>query len=242
MTEAPSAVAGPLPILYKQIAPLEREKHRDLKIDTLAEPLAFARGAHIVPALVEEFAAAAREFPIVFLPEGESVAPAFMLGLKPGVNGFVDGKGLWTGSYLPAYIRRYPFIFGDVPGRDPILCIDEGYEGFRTGRGQRLFDDGGAPSRQLVGALEFASNFRAAAERTQAFVEALRRHDLFKTVSLDVKNPRVGEIKIDDVTIVDEAKLDALPDGALLELARAGWLKAAHAHVVSLGAVPGLKG
>ncbi len=239
MSTAPQP--APMPVLYKTAVVVNREQHRKLRLQPLKEPLSFARGVHLVPALVEEFVHAARELPVVFAEEGQAVVPVFVLGLKQGHNAFVTEAGLWSASYIPAYIRRYPYILGDVEGQDALLCMDETFSGFNDKAGDRLFDDEGQPSASLNAAMQFAQDFRLAALKTDAFVKRLRELDLLKTVSLDVKSPKHGEVKLDGVVIVDENKLKALPDAEVVSLHKSGYLPAIYAHLLSLAVIPNLQ-
>lgn len=237
-----NAATKPLPVLYKELVPLTKEQHRGLKLDRDEKPLGFTAGVNAVPALVEEFFVAARELPVVFVPEGDTINAVFLLGLRPNSNSFLSDEGLWTASYIPAYIRRYPFMLGEVPGREPILCFDPAFKGFNEAKGEALFGADGEPTEFLRDALDFAANFRVAAERTTSFVSKLKSFDLFRTVSLDVKSPKLGDVKIDGVLIVDEEKLRKLSDSQTLDLAKSGALRQIHAHLFSLSTVSALQG
>ena len=233
-------VVSRLPVLYRSVTPLNREQHAAMRLAPLPEPLSFARGTHLLPAMVDEFAAAARELPIVFLPEAEGISPVFMLSLRSGTNGFVTSEGLWTASYLPAYVRRYPFVLGDVEGRDPILCFDDQFEGFNETRGDVLFNPDGSPSPALEAAIQFSGGFREAGQRTTQFVKKLRELDLFKSVTLDVNSAKTGKTTIEGLLVVDEAKLKSLHDVVILDLQKTGYLPAIHAHLLSLGGIAAL--
>ncbi len=57
-----------------------------------------------------EFAVAARHYPIVFSNSAPHL-PVTVCGLQTGSNAFVGNDNRWTqGCYVPAYVRRYPFI------------------------------------------------------------------------------------------------------------------------------------
>jgi hypothetical protein len=234
------AAPAVMPVLYRSATPISRETHKTWKLKALKEPLSFARGFHVVPAMVEEFVHSAREIPIVFAEEGDAVVPIFVLGLKQGQNSFVTREGKWSASYIPAYIRRYPYILGDVSGQEPMLCLDDTFEGFNEKDGDALFDPNGQPSPSLQAAMQFSQDFRQAALRTGAFMDRIRKLNLLRTVSLDVKSPKHGEVKLDGVLIVDEEKLKALPDAEIVDLHRSGYLPALYAHLLSLATVPNL--
>jgi hypothetical protein len=231
-----------LPVLYRSAVPLNRESHRGHTLKAPSKPLAFARGAHILPAIVDEFAQAARELPILFLPDGPGVTPVFVCGLAPGRNPLVTAEGWWSLSYLPAYLRRYPFLLGDVEGGgDPVMCIDERFEGFGSGPGMALFDAAGAPSDFLKDMMQFAAQYRASAERTGAFVQRLQALGLFTAVSLSVEPPGGPATTLTGYHIVDEARLKALPDVETLALTQSGLLPAIYAHLMSLEALKTLR-
>lgn len=224
------------PLFYTHAVPLDRDIHGAARMCQIEDGLGFARASHFVPAVTDEFGHGARELPIVFVPAPGRPAAVFLAGIRPGENLFVDGNR-WDGVYMPAYVRRYPFILGEVPGRDPVVCIDDSYPGFDA-KGARdgvaLFDDKGEPSPFLRQAIDLATNYFAAAKKTEAFVDALTRHGLFRDISAEFKI--AGEqVALHGLLAVDEAKLAALPDAVVVELYRAGHLAAIWAHLHSLG-------
>lgn len=225
------------PVLYKSVTALNRELHKELRLKALPEPLSFGRGTHLIPAVVDEFAAAARELPIVFLPEGDLISPGFLVGLRAGHNGFITPEGLWSASYMPAYLRRYPFVLGDVQGQDPVLCFDDSFSGLNPSDGEALFMADGAATPFLESAMQFAANFREAGQRTASFVSALKSRDLFKSVTMDVKNNKAGQATIHGLLVVDEEKLRALPADVVDDLHKLGILPAVYAHLISLGGI-----
>ncbi len=231
----PAATPGALPVLYRRIEPLNRELHRGLKLKALAQPFGFVREAHVLPALAEEFPKAAVFFPILFARQPDGVTPVFALALRPGANRFVSADGRWEAGYLPAYLRRYPFILAEVEGRDPLLCFDSGFPGFNEAEGQPLFDAAGEPSPHLREAMSFAGQFRESARRTGSLVETLQRLQLLRPVTLDVQPPGGDKARVEGVMVVDEGKLRDLPDADAIALFRSGHLAAIHAHLMSLG-------
>jgi hypothetical protein len=232
---APDTAQGVLPVLYRRIEPLNRELHRGLRLKALEQPLAFVRDVHVLPALAEEFPKAATFFAILFARQQDGVTPVFALALKPGANRYVSADGRWDAGYLPAYLRRYPFILAEVEGRDPLLCFDVAFPGFNEAEGQPLFDETGEPSSMLREAMTFAGQFRESARRTGALVGTLQRLELLRPVTLDVQPVHGDKTRLEGVMVVDEAKLRDLPDAEALALFRSGELAAIHAHLMSLG-------
>ena len=225
------------PLFYRQVVPLNRDTHRGLRLKPLAKPLEYATGAHLIPAVIDEFAAAATEIPIAFLPGANNPAAVFVTGLKPGTNAFITANGRWGGTYVPAYLRRYPFIIGDVPNADPVLCIDEAFEGFDEKTGSKLFSTKGEPEPLVNEALSIANYYRAAAARTDALATMLQSFGLFRSVTLDAKLSDGQTTVVHGLLVVDEEALAGLSDERFLELRRAGHLKAIYAHLLSLSTV-----
>src|SRR5258708_13679041 len=114
-------------IFYGNIIPLDRDNHRDFVLDIDDDRFGFSAGSHIVPAVSDEFVAAAPHIPIVFLPGVNAPVPVFLVGLRTGKNVLVSAEGRWLGNYIPAYVRRNPLMFVQIEGRAPITCIDSAY-------------------------------------------------------------------------------------------------------------------
>src|ERR1700749_3471534 len=100
------------PLFYQNIVPLDRARHRDLRLVRDNKPVAFAATSHIIPAVVDEFVAAARFLPILFIPAAPHPSPVFLVGTRTGQNLLVDNEGKWIDPYVPAFVRRYPFMLG----------------------------------------------------------------------------------------------------------------------------------
>lgn len=231
-----------LPLFYQSIEMLNSETHRGHRVRAAARPFGYAEKAQLIPAVVDEFAAAAREIPIVFAPNGQSWTTVFLCGLRSGSNLFVGADGRWNGEYVPAYLRRYPFIMGDREGADPVVCIDARFEGFGAGEaGERLFDDEGKATALLETSIRLVVDFAAAARRTEDFAALLSAHGLLKTVTIDVQAPGGDKTAtIHGLAIIDEAKLNALPTEIFEELRANGLLGPVYAHLFSIGATRSL--
>lgn len=225
------------PLFYKRVVPLDSRNHRELRVRPSEKPLAFASSSSVIPALIEEFASAAGELPVAFMPGPDVPSAVFITGLKPGHNAFVTESGHWSGRYVPAYLRRYPFIVGDVPGGEPILCIDDSYDGFNKDTGTRLFSSEGVPEESLQQALSFAQGYKVAAEKTEAACAKLKQLGLFRSVTLDAKLSDGQTSVVHGLLIIDEEALAALPPKKVAELHAEQLLKPIYAHLVSLEAL-----
>lgn len=225
------------PLFYNRVVPINSELHRDLRLSVPKKPLGFASKSNLIPALVDEFAHAMGDLPIAFLPGAKQPAAVFVTGLKPGTNVFISDDGLWDGQYAPAYLRRYPFIVGDIVDGDPLLCMDETYEGFGTDEGQRFFSKTGESEEPLKNALTIAQSYREAAERTDEFSVMLQEMGLLRAVSLDGTDASGEVISVHGLLVLDEEAFDALSGEQLGKLHAAGFLRAVFNHLFSLRAI-----
>jgi len=223
-----------LPLFYSSIAVIDRNTHRQARIAPAEKPYAFAAATHVLPALMPEFALGCRDMPILFLEENGSVSPLFMVGMHPGENCLVDGEGRWRGQHAPAYLRRYPFIGGEVSAEQHVVCIDGGFAGLQSEGGERLFQDDGEPAEALQRVVAFVAEYAEAAERTAAFTRTLKTLDLLQTINVEIRSVDGARSSFSGFSAVDAQRLDALPDEAWLELRRSGYLAPIHAHLISL--------
>ncbi len=229
-----------LPIFYSSISILNREKDRALKVLDGGRSVTFSRGAHLVPALAEEFPAASRELPIVFVMSDNQPSPVFVVGVELAKNAFVTEDGKWNAQYIPAYLRRYPFIQGNIEGQTSVICVDGGYQQPEEG-GEALFTEAGENTPYLDSAIQFVENYAQAALRTEAFVNALREHDLLKEITVEVRGANAGNVVLQGFLAVNEQKLAELSDEAFLALRKSGALPAIYAHLLSLSAFSNLR-
>ncbi|HEX8412303.1 MAG TPA: SapC family protein, partial [Sphingomicrobium sp.] len=123
---ATAAPDQPLPLLYSQLELLNLQQHGSWKIRRIDKSPMMAK-VHAIPATVEEFPLLQRFYPIVF-SVGDNPVPLVLMGLNEGVNVFLDEDGVLIDKdvYVPAYLRRYPFLLARVrPDSDELsLCVD----------------------------------------------------------------------------------------------------------------------
>ena len=211
-----------------------------LRTGSLNTAFAFAHQAQFVPALIDEFATASREMPIVFLPAGKALAPVFMMGLRAGENRLVDEAGKISTNYQPAYLRRYPFILGEADGTDPIICIDEHNTILSESEGEPLFDEQGEPAEALNKMMQFTNEYFAAGKRTEAFVALLQDLDLFRPITIEARMGGEGQT-IHGLQAIDEAKLYEISDADFLKLRQERLLAPIFAHFFSLSQIERLR-
>ena len=227
-----------LPMLYKDITPLSSQEHKTWTLRPLSA-LEMLKGVHALPITVDEFPVAQRFFPIVFSTGPDSV-PLALMGLNEGVNVFVDEAGKWReGAYLPAFMRRYPFLLARLTqdGDELSLCFDPSagvigeYED-----GIRLFTDDGEPDQAVKDTLGFCEQFEFAAQRTTAFMKDLEETGIVEDGELTIGHPSSPQPYVyRGFRMVNEEKLRDLRGDQLRKMQQSGMLTLIYAHLFSLG-------
>jgi SapC protein len=229
------------PALYKKPAALDRERHRQLRLNTVNN-YAFLREMNSLFLTVGEFADAGREYPIVFIPAGkdestgeENLAPVAVLGLAPGENLFLKPDGWWAADYLPAFARRYPFAMAHMDKDTLAVAIDEDYAGFSQTEGERLFEADGQPTQYLKNVHEFLENFEREAERTRLFCRELQQAGLLQPMRFDAQLPNGQSLGVDGFFAINADAFNALSDAKILAMHKNGMLGLIHLQQASLG-------
>ena len=233
MASAPNT----LPLLYKSLEPLSSTAHTNYKTKPM-ETVKFLQGVHAIPITIDEFVIAQRYYPIVF-SVGDAPVPLALMGLNEGVNVFLDddGRPLDTNLYIPAYIRRYPFLLARLrPDSDELsLCFDPTADAVGDfDEGQALFE-GDQPSDATKAILQFCEQFEAAGQRTAAFVEEVTKADLLMDGEVAIQPEGFDQPFIyRGFRMVDEDKLRNLRGDELRRLNQSGILPLLYAHLFSL--------
>lgn len=233
--EAPAPAPAPsLPVFYKNPMPVMAARHGKAGLRAHSG-FGFARDTNGIAITGSEFALAARHYAIAF-STGQSVVPFAIVGLREKENLFVTPEGGWhPETYIPAYVRRYPFIFNREPGSDRlILCVDEGADRFDPEGGVEPFFNGDKPNAIITEALRFCESFHAQYEDTLQFGKWLEDNQLLevRTVRVTMKD---GEVfSLGGFRLVNPEKVGVLTDEQILFLHKRGWLPLLHFHLQSL--------
>jgi hypothetical protein len=191
-----------------------------------------------VPIAVTEFGPAGLTYPLIFM--GEEYQPLAVMSIRQQENLFINDQGLFEfDSYVPAYIRRYPFVLAnDQNNSQLVVCIERDAAAVQENGQVPLFTDG-EPSAFTKQAIEFCTNFEAERQRTVGFVQMLKDLDLLelKEAIFTPQNPDGSQgapVKLADYFGVSEAKLNAVPLDKLAELRDSGALQQIYIHMNSL--------
>ncbi len=223
-------------IFYSKPVVLNKGIHKNLKIANRPIHYGFAAQTNSVMLTGGEFIESAKEYPVVFVRTAERIVPAVLLGLREAENLFVDPDGRWESRYIPAFVRRYPFVPSvDAESDAMTVCIDESFPGFVTsGEGAPLFDDQEEPSLLLQNAIQFLLTFQEQIARTDIFVNRLDELGLFVELSARADLVNGQQYAMKGFLVVDEQKILGLDTVKAMELFRCGELGWIYAHLFSL--------
>lgn len=230
-------------LFYDLVTPISKARHQEWSFKT-TQQFGFASEANSVPLMSVEFIAAAHEYPIVFSLDGESRAlPVAVLGVDSNKSLFVNKDGTWGATYIPAFIRRYPFVFSASENGEMLtLCIDEAFEGFdrKGGSGERLFDGAGERTPYLERMLEFANQFQGEHHRTNLLGKLLGELDILEPTEAKVTLPDGAERTLRGFHCVSRERLKSLDADKLKQLVGTDALELIYLHLYSLRNFEGL--
>ena len=232
------ASAPQLPLFYKGLEPLSSETHANYRIrpQTTAS---FLVGQHAIPITVDEFPLVQRFMPIIFTANGDQSIPIALMGLNEGVNVFIDDEGKLTEDnfYVPAYVRRYPYMLAKLrpDATELSLCFDPTNDSIGDFEdGEPLFADG-QPTEVTQNILKFNETFEQAGQRTQQFMAELREFDVLMDGEVAIQQDGVEQPFIyRGFQMVNEEKLMDLRGDQLRKMTKSGMLPLLYAHLFSL--------
>ena len=222
-------------LIYESAVPMSAARHSMMSYEA-GRDYAFSAGVNAVPLAAIEFIAAAAEYAIVFGESGEEVLPVAVLGIRPEQNLYLSSDSQWQAKYIPAFIRRYPFVLAAGQDKKTLtLCIDEAHPRLnQEGRGERLFLEDGKPSAFTQQMLRFAQQYQLHFERTRAFGRKLKELQLLEPMRAQVTSAQGERLSVGGFMAVSRAKLRALSGDALQTLAKTDELELLYLHLYSL--------
>jgi SapC len=220
-------------LIYKTAVPVSRARHANWFVETRPN-YAFSGEVNSVPLMAVEFPQAAAEYAIVFAGTDGEILPAVILGVRGEENLFIDHNSQWGAKYIPAFVRRYPFVFSRSGDRF-LLCVDEEFPGInQEGRGQPMFAADGTPSPYLDNVLKFLQEYQAQFLRTQRFCARIKELDLLEPMQAQVTVENGRRLSLGGFMAINRDKLKALPGDKLAELIKTDELELIFLHIQSM--------
>ncbi|MFN3075641.1 MAG: SapC family protein [Alphaproteobacteria bacterium] len=216
--------------MFGNLEALDRTKHLNLRL-VAQNRLDFAADLMTAPLAGSEMVEMARHCPIVF--PMEDCVPQALMSLGGKRNAFLDDQARWTGGYLPAHIRRYPFILTEDKGRTFVL-IERNAPHFSETEGERLFEDDGQPTKVLQQTIEYLTLFQAEGRATRALFQRIADAGLLIEQEIKVEDAAGKAHRINGLRAISREKLDAVADETFLEWRKIGLLPLLYAHLSSL--------
>lgn len=232
-----SAPQPGLPLFYKDLMPLNSRDHGKWRARQV-DKASWVGTQHAIPVTADEFAQAQRYFPIVF-SSGENPVPLALMGLNEDINVFFDDEGQAREEfYVPAYIRRYPFMLAKLEKDSDrmSLCFDPSTDTIGEFEdGAPLFEND-QPTEHTQELLKFCESFEEAGMRTQALVEELTKAGLLMDGEVAItQNDRPDQPYVyRGFQMVDQNKLRELRGDQLRKWNENGLLPLIYAHLFSL--------
>ena len=222
-------------LIYETAVPVSSSRHGKHSVE-VGKGFAFSRKVNSVPLMAVEFPQAAAEYPVVFAQSGDDVVPVVILGARQNENLYLADDDSWRADYVPAFIRRYPFVFSpSADGQTFTLCVDEAFEGLNTeGRGQALFNEEGKHTEYVDTVLKFLQEYRLQFMRTEAFCKKLKELDLFEPMQAQFTLPSGEKMSLTGFLAVDRKRLKALAAETLHELVASDGLELIYLHLQSM--------
>ncbi|WP_455481908.1 SapC family protein [Bartonella sp. B35(2025)] len=227
-------------LFYKDITPINKVTHKNLKFSPPSD-MSFAKDTHWVPLASSEYFQAALDYPILFMcAEDEQKKKHYtsvaLVGLSNDENDYITSDKNWKrNTYIPAFVRRYPFVFAQLHNEKELsVCFDQQSGMFNEVAGIELFNSDGSISPFTEERIHFLEGFKIAMEKTAEFIDALVDMDLLSQKSINVKNDKGLSAQLEHFWLVDEEKLNKLSAHQLAKLHKNGFLGWVFAHLMSI--------
>jgi len=229
-------------LIYESAVPVSPARHAGVSVD-VEERYGFSAAVNAVPLMAIEFARASPEYAIVFTAEGDDMIPKAVLGVRNEQNLYLATDARWKADYIPAFIRRYPFVFSSsADGQSFTLCLDEAYPGVnRDGRGAALFDADAKPTPYVEKVLEFLKEYQLQFERTRAFGRRIKDLGLLEPMQANVTTAAGEKLTLGGFMVVSRERLHSLGGDELQQLARGDELELLYLHLASMHSFDKLK-
>lgn len=224
--------------MYKNLEILNKITHKENSVKEIKD-FSFAKNLINAPITVAEFFEACKNYPIFFAKDAnENWFASVMLGFKENSNVFVNDNGVWDKlHYVPAFVRRYPFVFveQDDTKEQLLVALDKEYlSSDKKDESRKLFDDKGENSEFLNNVLMFLNQFQNDSIATKEFIKQLNEWELLEEKTATVVTANQEQFNLTGLFIVNEDKLKHLSKKKRDEINDKNVIPLITAHLISL--------
>ena len=207
--------------------------HRHVRVRAEAS-VKFGDNQRFVPVVITEFPLLVTHYPVLFSKDTETGAffCGAMLGVDEGENLFLK-EGTGHEGYRPLNLQRVPFF---VSGDD--LAIDLDHSRIAADTGQSLFNEQGEPTAYLESIKAAFRHLKPGTEMTKRFIESLLALNLLEPVDIVLGFDDGSRRNLADLYTVNQDLLRQLPDAAVIDLFRRGYLQLIYLLIASLKQIP----
>ena len=223
--------------MYKNIEIVNKIAHKENSIKEVKD-FSYAKNLTSAPITVTEFFEACKNYPILFAKDkNNDWFASVMLGFKENENIFVDNKGNWDKlHYVPALVRRYPFVFVEQNEQQQLLLgVEKEFLSIdKKDERRKLFDDKDENTEFLNNVLNFLNQYQNDSIATKEFIKQLDEWELLEEKVATIINEKKEQFNINGFYIVNEEKLKHLSKKKKEEICNKNATALITAHLISL--------
>ncbi|MGA7537488.1 MAG: SapC family protein [Steroidobacteraceae bacterium] len=216
-----------------RIVPLNKETHKSLKVDARASA-AYGDNQRFTHVIVNEFPHLLVHYPILFAKDGGTgeFHCGVMLGFEEAENLFLEE---WRDLqfYRPLGLQRVPFY-----AHGPEVAIDLDHPRVGVADGKPLFTEYGQPTHYLQSIIWAFQDLAPGIEVTRHFITRLLELNLIEPLDIEVEFDDGRILNCEGLYTVNQETLRTLPDAAVVELYRRGYMRLIHYLIGSLKQIP----
>ena len=223
--------------MYKNLEIVNKIAHKENSIKEVKD-FSYAKNLTSAPITVTEFFEACKNYPILFAKDkNNDWFASVMLGFKENENIFVDNKGNWDKlHYVPAFVRRYPFVFVEQNEQQQLLLgVEKEFLSIdKKDEKRKLFDDKDENTEFLNNVLNFLNQYQNDSIATKEFIKQLDEWELLEEKVATIINEKKEQFNINGFYIVNEEKLKHISKKKKEEICNKNATALITAHLISL--------
>jgi len=218
--------------MYKNVKILNPKEHSFYRYTT-PDNLYFAKDLNLIPITFSEIKLLCCDFPIVIIKNKEEYMLTLLVGEK--TNQALDENGKWQGEYLPAFIRKYPFILSNIENQEQLhLGFDMESGCFSSPEGQALFEADGTPTHIITESMSLLENIAKEMQITGGILAKLAEYEVLEQSSYTITKEGEESRAVGGFFVINREKISKLQDEQLLQISKNGWMEMIELHTLSL--------